>query len=652
MDPVASKSGSDSVELPFHPGTLARALASRWLTILLIVCLAAAGGVAAGRFLGKRTYESGTLLHYRPLSSGRPSTPDATILSFLNQVKIPLNLDETRRRLELPVSLAGLGAAIDIKVAKNTTVLDLRATWTDPDTAAAIANTLADVFLANWFDSQIDEVGRMHKKALEEGQTLQVQADALAKTISEVEDRVKREITDQERDVKRIHPSDRANRLRAEIQEDRAARASGANLDAAQKELDRLKTLAAQEYVSQSQVERAQALVDREKVFAQDSDRIQQWKKQIEAAEGQAYTPQATASPSAFLLQATRLRAIDLANQQVAQAETRDRIEGGLQEARSALESYRKPDATPESRRQSRIALNGLLSRVLATRPEGGMEFEVVAEAVPPTLPVKSTRKLVGAAAGVGLLALGLLALLASELFRRTLRSPGDAKARLRFSVLGSLPVAKSTGPTNVALDEAIRTLARHVRREVPGWGVRIGVASASHGEGRTRIVRGLAACLAKRGERVLRVDLPAPGAVLSIDEPCGLSDLFMDESLPLSHAIHVDPADGLPVLGPGRMELEPDLLGTRRMGWILDEAVAAHDVILLDLPPMLPRSDAGLALSKCDGVVFVVLADSTPVDVARRALRVLEDDGGKVVGVVLNRASERYRNLGTLEDA
>ena len=59
-----------------------------------------------------------------------------------------------------------------------------------------------------------------------------------------------------------------------------------------------------------------------------------------------------------------------------------------------------------------------------------------------------------------------------------------------------------------------------------------------------------------------------------------------------------------------------------------------------------------GLALSKCDGVVFVVLADSTPVDVARRALRVLEDDGGKVVGVVLNRASERYRNLGTLEDA
>jgi len=71
VEPVASKSGSDSVDLPFHPGTVGRALASRWPTILLIICLAAAGGLAAGRFLGKRTYESGTLLHYRPLSSGR-----------------------------------------------------------------------------------------------------------------------------------------------------------------------------------------------------------------------------------------------------------------------------------------------------------------------------------------------------------------------------------------------------------------------------------------------------------------------------------------------------------------------------------------------------------------------------------------------------
>jgi len=212
--------------------------------------------------------------------------------------------------------------------------------------------------------------------------------------------------------------------------------------------------------------------------------------------------------------------------------------------------------------------------------------------------------------------------------------------------------VGAATYVLDAALDDALRTLARHVRRDVPGWGTRIGIASTRHGEGRTRVARGIAACLCKRGERVLRIDLPAPGAVPSMDEPCGLSDLFMDESLPLAHAIHADSVDGLPVLGPGRMELDPDLLGTRRMGWILDEAVAAYDVILLDLPPMLPRSDAGVSVSKCDAVVFVVQADSTPVDDARRALRVLEDDGGKVVGVVLNRASERYRTLGTLEDA
>ena len=652
VEPVAGKGGSDALELPFHPGTLVRALLARWLMVCLIACLAAAGGVAAGHFAGKRTYEAGTLLHYRPLSSGRPSTPDATILSFLNQVKIPANLDETRRRLELPVSLAVLGASIDIKVAKNTTVLDMRASWNDPSIAADIANTLRDVFLAGWFDSQIDEVERMHKKALEEGRTLQVQVDALAKTIEEVQARVNREKEEQARDVKSIHPSDRVNRLRADIQEERALRSSEANLDVAQKELARLKILAAQEYVSQAQVEQAQAKVDHERVFTQDSDRIQQWKQQLDAAEGRSVTPQSSAVPSAFLLQATRLRAIDLGNQLVAQGETRNRIEGILVEARAGQESFRRPGITAEERRRVRIELNGVLSRALAARPEGGMEFEVVAEAQPPVLPLKSTRKLVGIAAGAGLLALGLLALLASELFRRTLRGPGDLRARLRRPVLGTLPEGKRGGAADPAMDEALRILARHVRREVPGWGARIAIASSLPGEGRTRVARGVAAGLVRRGERVLRIDVPVPGAVPAADAPPGLSDLLDDETLVLIDAVHPDPEDGLPVLGAGRVPLDPDLLGTRRFGWILDEAVASYDVILVDLPPLLLRADIGQAASKCDGVVFVVRADATSVDQVRRAIRMLTDEGGKVVGLVLNRASERYRNLGTWEEA
>jgi Mrp family chromosome partitioning ATPase len=63
-------------------------------------------------------------------------------------------------------------------------------------------------------------------------------------------------------------------------------------------------------------------------------------------------------------------------------------------------------------------------------------------------------------------------------------------------------------------------------------------------------------------------------------------------------------------------------------------------DWIILDAPPVLPVSDAGILAGLCDGVLFVVRAGSTAFDLAQMAYQ--DFRGKNLVGVVLNRVEDR----------
>jgi Mrp family chromosome partitioning ATPase len=58
-------------------------------------------------------------------------------------------------------------------------------------------------------------------------------------------------------------------------------------------------------------------------------------------------------------------------------------------------------------------------------------------------------------------------------------------------------------------------------------------------------------------------------------------------------------------------------------------------DWIILDTPPVIPVSDSTLLANFCDGVLMVVLANSTPSDLARRAREEFQDK--LLLGMVLN---------------
>jgi Mrp family chromosome partitioning ATPase len=76
-------------------------------------------------------------------------------------------------------------------------------------------------------------------------------------------------------------------------------------------------------------------------------------------------------------------------------------------------------------------------------------------------------------------------------------------------------------------------------------------------------------------------------------------------------------------------------LVANGRLRILLSRVESLFDWIVIDSPPAVPVSDAGLMANHCDGVLMVVRSNATPSDLARKARAEFEDK--LLLGVVLN---------------
>jgi Mrp family chromosome partitioning ATPase len=116
-----------------------------------------------------------------------------------------------------------------------------------------------------------------------------------------------------------------------------------------------------------------------------------------------------------------------------------------------------------------------------------------------------------------------------------------------------------------------------------------------------------------------------------------GLSELLAgtggDRVIELSPTLHVLPA-GAPTNDP----MGP--LSSPRLVELMEHAREAYDWTIVDSPPIGLISDASLLTTHVDGVLLVVAANQTPVDLVERAVVALGRE--RILGVVLNKAEER----------
>jgi Mrp family chromosome partitioning ATPase len=95
-------------------------------------------------------------------------------------------------------------------------------------------------------------------------------------------------------------------------------------------------------------------------------------------------------------------------------------------------------------------------------------------------------------------------------------------------------------------------------------------------------------------------------------------------------------PMEGLFLIPSGKEITNPaELISNGRLKILLQRIDALFDWIIIDSPPAVPVSDAGVLAKACDGVLMVVRSNATPVDMARRARMEFPDQA--LVGVVLN---------------
>lgn len=169
---------------------------------------------------------------------------------------------------------------------------------------------------------------------------------------------------------------------------------------------------------------------------------------------------------------------------------------------------------------------------------------------------------------------------------------------------------------------------------------------SAGHGEGVTTIASSYARLLGLHaGERVLLVELnaraPAIAQRLGLAEPEGVTHYFAGEK-PLASLIHRAPGAGFDVVHVG--EANPTKIQVnleRLLPRLKEQALATHDTVIIDAPPVVMCPETPPIARHVDGVVVVVLSGKTKREVVQRSINLVGQFEGRVLGIVLNR--KRY---------
>lgn len=316
-------------------------------------------------------------------------------------------------------------------------------------------------------------------------------------------------------------------------------------------------------------------------------------------------------------------------------------------------------------------------------------DARILTPATAPLAPSEPRSKLVLALGALLGTMVGFSLALTRHHLDRTVRGSHQLRNELGIECLGQLPVlpgmpgldpprralsAPSREPTSTApaamvtaqqpppeghhyFDEVLKPVTSRFRDELLGVKTLIdiygrssplhcfGVTSVNAGEGKSTIASNLATLFAASGQRVLIVDANLRSRSLTKKvaphAPLGLTEVLRGIA-PLGQAV-VPVARGrvdlLPVAGAESGISGNEVVSSDAVHLLLLEAVQAYDIVIVDLPPLMPV-DAALTLSAIlDGVVIAVQWGATSIDALGEAVHWLGAARAKILGAVITKA-------------
>ncbi len=289
--------------------------------------------------------------------------------------------------------------------------------------------------------------------------------------------------------------------------------------------------------------------------------------------------------------------------------------------------------------------------------------IEVIDRALPPVRPIRPNLTLnlmlallVSATGGIGLA-------FAVEYLDRTFKSPDEVEQYLGIPLLGIFPsVPKSDDGTNRDLyvfrnqKSSVAECSRAIRTNITLGNEEkalrsILVTSASPREGKSTLVVSLGITMALANKRTLLADTdlrrPRLHKVFNMDIEQGVTTLYEGQGT-YEQTIRPTEVPNLFVLPAGPIPQNPsELLGSARMQEMIEELKQQFDVIIFDSPPCIAVTDAVVLSKHVDGVLLIIEQASTTKDAAREARRRLGEVSNNLIGCIMNNIDVDRDNYG-----
>lgn len=314
-----------------------------------------------------------------------------------------------------------------------------------------------------------------------------------------------------------------------------------------------------------------------------------------------------------------------------------------------------------EDKRQTRKSIRDRIDQIRIVN-ETSLKGETIAiegHPKPETQPAKPRKTLVMCLASVLGLAVGVGLAFLFDILDTTLKTKEDVARQLGLNLLGYVPeipelqaarrkhsrvaLAVPQSPRSPAA-EAFRSIRTALSFSLAANEVELVlVTSPSPSEGKTLCAVNMAAAIAQTGKRVLLVDAdmrrPALHKVFETEQIPGLTNLLVEEGATRPEdVIRETDVPNLSLVCSGPTPPNPaELVGCDRMNALLAHLEAQFDQVIIDSPPAVNVTDATVLSRAGRGVVLVLRSFRTERDLARRAVEVLAESGGRLLGVVLN---------------